>query len=306
MEVVPRSPLVLAALASAAEPGLVPVSTRPTAGEGGDFDTAVVTDTQHRHWIVRAPRRPSAGASLESELTLLARLREQDLPFAVPDPRRTVALPEGGRAMVYPYLAGHRLHPGDLGPGPGLAAAFGRALAALHEVPPSVVEDAGLPSYGADEYRTRRMAELDTAAATGHVPRGLLTRWEKALEDVGRWRFQPTVVHGDLAPEHVLVHDGDVVGLLDFGDAKVADPADDLAFVAVGADERALDAVLESYAVARLEQPDRHLADRARLAGELALTRWLLHGVRSEDKAVVDDAIGMLRELDGDVGDETL
>ncbi len=169
-----------------------------------------------------------------------------------------------------------------------------------------MVEDAGLPSYGAEEYRTRRMAELDAAAATGHVPRGLLTRWEKALEDVGRWRFQPTVVHGDLAPAHVLVEDDEVVGLLDFGDAKVADPADDLAFVAVGADERALDAVLESYAVARFEQPDRHLADRARLAGELALARWLMHGVRTEDRTVVDDAVGMLRELDADVGEETL
>jgi len=306
VDAVPRTPLVLAALASAAEPGLVPVATRRAAVEGGDYDTAVVTDTQHRHWVVRAPRRTSAGAALESELTLLARLREQGLPFAVPDPRRTVELPEGGRAMVYPYLSGHPLHPGDLGPGPGLAAAFGRALAALHEVPRSVVEDAGLPSYEADEYRTRRMAELDAAASTGHVPRGLLARWEKALEDVGRWRFQPTVVHGDLAPEHVLVDDGTVVGLLDFGDAKVADPADDMAFVAVGADERALDSVLESYAVARADQPDRHLADRARLAGELALARWLMHGVRTGDRAVVDDAVGMLRELDSDVGDEPL
>ena len=86
----------------------------------------------------------------------------------------------------------------------------------------------------------------------------------------------------------------------------MADPADDLAFVAVGADERALDAVLESYAVARFEQPDRHLADRARLAGELALARWLMHGVRTEDRTVVDDAVGMLRELDSDVGEERL
>lgn len=298
----PRSPLVLAALASAAEPGLVPVSTRPTTSEGGDYDTAVVTDDRGRHWIVRAPRRTAAGAALESERALLARLRGTGLPFALPDPRRTVDLPEGGRAMVYPYLDGTPLHPGDLAPGPGLAPALGRALAALHDLPRAVVEDAGLPSYSADEYRTRRIAELDEAAATGHVPSGLLTRWEKALEDVGLWRFQPTVVHGDLAAEHVLVDGTEVVGLVDFGEAKVADPADDLAWVAVGADEKALDTVLEAYAVALTDQPDRHLAQRARLAGELALTRWLLHGTRTSDQVVVDDAVGMLRELDGDVG----
>ena len=48
--------------------------------------------------------------------------------------------------MVYRYLAGEPLNPGDLAPGPGLAAALGSALAALHEVPRSVVEDSGFPS----------------------------------------------------------------------------------------------------------------------------------------------------------------
>lgn len=306
---VPRSPLVLAALASGATPGLVPVVTRPTPVAGADFDTAVVTDDQNRHWVVRAPVSAAAGAALESELTLLRGLRDPvrtALPFEVPDPTTTVDLPEGGRAMVYRYLAGEPLHPGDLGPGPGLGSALGTALAALHEVPRSVVEDSGLPVYEADEYRLRRIAELDRAAATGHVPSGLLTRWEHALEDVGRWRFQPTVVHGDLVAEHVLVGDGRVVGVLDWAEAKVADPADDLAWVAVGADETALDSVLEAYAMARADQPDRNLPLRARLAGELALARWLLHGARADDSGVVDDAVAMLRELDSDVGRDPL
>ncbi len=303
----PRSPLVLAALASGATPGLVPVVTRPTAVAGADFDTAVVTDDQNRHWVVRAPVSVTAGAALESELALLRGLRDPAraaLPFALPDPTTTVDLPEGGRAMVYRYLSGEPLHPGDLNP--ALGAALGTALAALHEVPRSIVEDAGLPVYEADEYRRRRIAELDRAAATGHVPSGLLTRWERALEDVGRWRFQPTVVHGDLVAEHVLVEDDRVVGVLDWAEAKVADPADDLAWVAVGADEAALDSVLEAYAMARVDQPDRNLPLRARLAGELALARWLLHGVRADDSSVVDDAVSMLRELASDVGSDPL
>ena len=191
-------------------------------------------------------------------------------------------------------------------PGPGLAARLGKALAALHDVDRDVVEDAGLPVYEANEYRERRMAELDRAAGTGHVPTVLLTRWEKALEDVGRWRFQSCVTHGDLVAEHVLVDGGDVVGLIDWGEAKVADPADDLAWVAVGADEDALDSVLEAYAVSRAVEPDRSLGDRARLAGELALARWLLHGVQSDDSGIVDDAVEMLRDLADDVGDEAL
>ena len=31
-----------------------------------------------------------------------------------------------------------------------------------------------------------------------------------------------------------------------------------------------------------------------------------MHGVRTEDRTVVDDAVGMLRQLDADVGEETL
>jgi aminoglycoside phosphotransferase (APT) family kinase protein len=301
---------VLAALASAAVRGLQPVRTRGPVAGTTNFDTAVVEDDRGRSWVARAPRHATAGAALECELQLLAGLAEPGraaaLPFAVPQPAGTVPLPEGGRCVVYPYLPGAPLHPGELRPGPGLAAHLGRSLAALHDVPHRVVEDAGLPVYEAAEYRERRLAELDRAASTGHVPAALLTRWEKALEDVGRWRFQPAVVHGDLVAEHVLVADGRVVGVLDWAEAKVADPADDLAWVAVGADTEALDSVLEAYALGRAEQPDRHLATRARLAGELALARWLLHGVTTDDAGVVDDAVQMLRDLDSDVGQDAL
>jgi hygromycin-B 7''-O-kinase len=34
----------------------------------------------------------------------------------------------------------------------------------------------------------------------------------------------PVLLHGDLSPDHVLVEGGHVVGLLDFGDAKLGDP----------------------------------------------------------------------------------
>jgi aminoglycoside phosphotransferase (APT) family kinase protein len=242
-------------------------------------------------------------------LALLERLSDPLvvlLPFQVPVAEGAIVLPEGGRAVVYRYLAGRPLHPGDLGPGPGLAANLGKALAALHETPASVLEGVGMPVYSAAEYRDRRLAEVDAAAATSHVPSTLLSRWEKCLEDVARWKFHTTVTHGDLVAEHVLAEGDAVVGILDWSDAKVADPADDLAWIAVGSDESALDAVLEAYSLARAAHPDRHLAVRARLAGELALARWLLHGVRQDSAEIVDDAIEMLEDLAADVGDATL
>lgn len=298
----PRSPLALAALATVAVPGLDAFDVRPAAGTGGDVDAAVVLGADGRRWVVRAPRTASAGAALEAETALLRTLVEHvdagRLPFEVPRAAGFVHLPEGGRAVVHPLLPGQPLPLERLGPGPGLAADVGRAIAALHQLPLSTVEDAGLPVYEAEAYRQRRLSEVDEAARTGRVPGGLLRRWERALEDVAVWRFQPTVVHGDLSSEHVLCRGDRLTAVLGWSEAKVADPADDLAWLLVAAPQEAVDPILEAYNLHRTELRDRYLADRALLAGELALARWLLHGVHTDDPEVVDDATAMLVELD--------
>jgi aminoglycoside phosphotransferase (APT) family kinase protein len=105
-------------------------------------------------------------------------------------------------------------------------------------------------------------------------------------------------VHGDLAADDVLVTGDKVAAVLAWGQVRVADPADDLAWLVAGTSEEATESILEAYAHTRQEAPDRDLVRRARLAGELALARWLLHGVTTEDDAVVADAVAMLGELD--------
>ena len=148
-----------------------------------------------------------------------------------------------------------------------LAAELGRTIAALHNVDRQLFDEAGLPSYDADTYRTRRLSELDRAAATGHVPTGLLARWETALEDVSLWRFAPTPTHGDLTGDQVLaVFDDDedaatgrIRAFTGWEDAKVADPADDFATLVAEASPEAVETVLEAYAHARVDRPDQNL-----------------------------------------------
>jgi len=292
-----RSPLALAALACAAVRGLEPVSTQACAPHDREVDAAVVEDDLGRRWLVRAPRGAAAAARMDAEGRLLAELSGW-LPFAAPEIAGTAPLPEGGQGVVYRMLSGRPIEPATLQPGPALTASLGRAIAAVHELPERLIENAGLPMYSAEDYRQRRLAEVDQAASTGHVPAGLLERWEKGLEEAGAWRFVPCVVHGDLGPESVLVDGDEVVAILDWGEARVADPADDLAWLVSGASEAAVESVLEAYAVARRQPPDRDLVKRARLAAELALARWLLHGVSTDDQAVVDDAVTMLHDLD--------
>ncbi len=302
-----RSALTLAALATAAVPGLDVVATRGPQHQGEDFAVTGVLDAGGRRWVVRCPQHPAAGAALEGEVVLLERLAEAvdegSLPFDVPRPAGFAPLPEGGRAMVYRELQGGPINLDALAPGPHLAAQLGRALAAVHELPVGVVEAAGLPVYDPEGWRLRRLSELDEAARTGDVPRVLLARWEQALENVALWRFRPTPVHGDLAPEHVLVSGGDVAAVLDWSHAHVGDPAEDLAWIFAAAPEAALDTVLEAYSLARTERGDTHLAARATLASELALPRWLLHGHRVADGGIVADARRMLADLAGLVED---
>jgi macrolide phosphotransferase len=309
---VDRSPLYLAALASAAVPGLDPASVEAVPSEPGQlFDVAFVQDTQHRRWVVRAPRTQAAGAQMDVTVALLALLARR-LPFSVPTPKGFAALKDGGRAAVYPYLPGQNIDFASLPPGPGLAAELGRTIAALHNADLQLFDEAGLPAYDADQYRTRRLAELDRAAATGHVPTALLARWERLLEDVSLWRFAPTPTHGDLTGDQVLaVFDdeedaatGRIKALTGWEDAKVADPADDFAALVAQAPTAALETVLEAYSHARVERPDKNLERRARLASQMQELSTLLAAVAADDGRRVDDCAASLRRLDEQLHDD--
>lgn len=269
-----------------------------------DFDVVIVKDATGQRWMVRAPRRAAAGAALEAEmgvLRALTRAREAGLiefEVARPAGAATIAGESGGRAVVYSDIQGSPLVLAAVEPGPGLAASIGRTIAQIHELPTTLVEDQGLPSYTAEEYRQRRLAELDAGAQTGLVPPRLADRWEQQLENISWWRFEPTVVHGDMGEHQLMVREGIVTGVLDWMDTRVADPADDLAWLVAAAPEDVLDSVMEAYTMGRRELRDPHLLDRARLASELALLRWLMYGVRTENADVIEDGRGMLADLE--------
>lgn len=305
-----RKPAFLAALASSAVPGLDPVSVQAAVTEPGHYyEVAFVTDTQHRTWVVRAPLTQAAGAQMDTTVALL-HLIGRRLPFSVPTPRGFVTVPEG-RAVVYPHLSGRPVDFASLPAGPGLAAEIGRAIAALHNVDRAVFEEAGVPVYDAEEYRTRRLADLDRAAATGHVPTALLSRWERALENVSLWRFAPTPIHGGLTGEQVLVvfenddaSSGRVRGITGWDDAKVADPAEDIAALLATCSPEAFESVMEAYAHSRVERPDRHLRRRARLASELRLLGSLLRAVSAGERELIKTQAAELRDLDERTVDE--
>ena len=300
-----RTPAYLAAVASSAVPGLDAVAVRAARGVPGNrCDVGFVTDTQHRAWVVRVPVTAAVGAHLDTAADLLPLLHRR-VPFGVPIPRGFLAVKEG-RAVVYPYLHGRSVVLDAVVPGPGVAAEIGRAVASLHNVDRAVFDEAGVPVYDAEACRTRRLADLDRGAATGHVPTALLSRWERALEDVSAWRFAPTPVHGDLTGGRFLVTFSDdedpetasVRAVTGWEYARVGDPADDFAVIAPECSAEAFESIVEAYSVARVERPDRHLRHRARLASELRLLTQLLDAVNAAEPPLITRRAAELRALD--------
>ncbi|MDQ1556000.1 MAG: macrolide phosphotransferase, partial [Actinomycetota bacterium] len=107
-----RSHLTLAALATSAVPGLDVVSAS-TFGSGahGDFDAALLTGRDGRHWIARLPRNERAEAEQSADLVALRALSagvRTRLPFAVSTFAGQTPV-NGTRAIVYEFVYGSKV-----------------------------------------------------------------------------------------------------------------------------------------------------------------------------------------------------
>ncbi|MEO7195338.1 MAG: phosphotransferase [Pseudonocardiaceae bacterium] len=100
-------------------------------------------------------------------------------------------------------------------------------LQALHQAAP----------HGAP-VNPRRGVALDTLAddfdatlrsiASDHDTVDLRKLWEEAV-NAPEWQGPPSWLHGDLHPANVIVREGTVAGVIDFGELNAGDPATDLA-----------------------------------------------------------------------------
>ncbi len=302
---VERSPYDLAAIATAAVPGLnaVQVGRLPDAQE--DFDSALVVDDQGTRWRVRSPKHAQAALKLDTELRSLGGLSSSvraTLPFAVPSVAGTVRQGEL-KTFVYHHLQGHQLPLEELLSSPALAHQVGMAIAAVHEIDRPTVARAGLPVSSPEEFRVALLSELDQVATSGKVPRRLLRRWENAMEDAGMWRFNASVVHGDLNEEQIFVDQGKIVAVTGWSDLHIGDPAEDLGWLLALEQRATMERVVTAYVQRRATAADPHLLDRATLHAEFALARWLSRAITRDDAQRVAQAEELLAELDRNIAE---
>lgn len=291
--------LELAGIATVAVPGLdVAGASEWTAAATGDYDSALLRTREGAMCIARQPTSAAAAQEQLAQRAVLAAITpgvRARLPFAVP----TLLGSFTGRERqldVLEFIPGQGCHLVDLPHDSLITAEIGRAIAAIHALPKTVVTDAGLPVVEAEAARAAAGELIERAAGTGLLPQALADRWRAAIDDDSMWSFVPSVIHGSLERSSFLTNGAGIVGVLGWSDLGIGDPAEDMRWVQTldGAAQRA---VLDEYIDARGATVDRQLRQRAVLYAELELARWLLHGVESRDATVIADAEQLLDGL---------
>ncbi len=302
-----RPPLTLAALATAAVPGLEVRAARPhTRRSHGAFDAVELESADGRRLLIRAPRSQGAETEQSADLVAIRAMTpgiRSRLPFLVPGFVGQAPI-DGTRAIVTEFLSGAVLTADELTEHATLAASVGAAIAAIHSLPSGFVADAGLPRLSAEEARDEVVELIGRAADTGRLPAAILRRWEQATDDEALWRFRTTVVNGSLSADSILVGGDAVTAVLGWSALSVADPARDLHWLLTSRGASA-ESALEAYLSGRAGEADAHLPQRALLYGELELARWLLHGVDERNPAIIDDAVALLDGLAANVHDHS-
>lgn len=303
-----KTPYELAALATVAVPRLEVAGLRPPQFSDEVLSVTGLIDTSGDRWMVVCPHDTVGGLDMEAQNAVLERLGKahdfSKIPFEVPRPAGFTRTPEGDRVMVHRDLGGHVMETSDFDDPHLLPASLGNALASLHNLPELIYTGVNLPAYSAIECRDRHQAVLDEAAQEVVIPANLWDRWEESLENLSLWRFLPSPIHGDLSETSIHIDHGRVCALTGFSSAHVGDPAVDIAWVFARASDEFLERFHEAYQQTRSEK-DLHLLERAELLSELAVVRWLVHGLHSGDSEIVDEARAMLSELSASVGEST-
>jgi len=179
--------------------------------DGFDFKVVLVDE----RWVVRIPRRSQVVGALEREIGLLPKLAAA-LPVEVP---RFEVVSRDPPFVVYPLIEGRPLVDED----PHGVRAF---LEALHGLRTDALPD----TTWVDDYRAQcaEFERLVFPLLTTDERHRACTLFAEVETLVG---FEPCVVHGDLGAEHLLVRDGRLVGVIDWGDARMGDPALDYSWL---------------------------------------------------------------------------
>jgi aminoglycoside phosphotransferase (APT) family kinase protein len=232
--------------------------------DGWDFKVLVVDDT----WVVRWPRHRLAVEEIGHEVELLPVLA----------PLLPVEVPQFEYVSREPWLVVYRLIRGDplVTEDPDGVRAF---LEALH-----AIDIAAVPAPRPDWLETyREQTEEFRRVALPLLDSDERAAGEARLAEIETLTgFEPALTHSDLGSSHLLVRDGKLAGVIDWGDARVGDPAIDYAWL--------LNVPFPDWEV------DDELRRRALVYHGLEPWLWVHYGVFTNQPGWVESGLRGVRE----------
>jgi aminoglycoside phosphotransferase (APT) family kinase protein len=226
-------PVMVEKLVAAQFPHWARLPVRPVGKSGVDNATYRLGD----ELSVRLPRYPRWIGQVQREQRWLPYLRPR-LPVPVPVP---VAQGRPGQGYPFPWSV-YRWIEGENATLDGITDPRGTAveLAEFFAALQAVDATAGPPPQWSNGFRGVPVTSTTDAAVTegnvrpriaaleGLVDTEALTAVYEAGRSAPRWDRPPVWIHGDPAPTNMLIRDGRLAAVIDFGTLAVGDPATDL------------------------------------------------------------------------------
>ncbi len=177
-----------------------------------------------RDMVIRLPRIQSAASHIEKEHLYLSKISSL-LPFSIPNP-----LAKGQPCEDYPcpwsifnWLEGKNPEPGMIEQPDLLATDLARFINALHKIElPHAPKSNRWDLKGQDNEFCQSLKQLDDLIDTKAVAK----IWQDSLKLAAL--KDRILIHGDLLPGNLLINNGRLSAVIDFGLFGLGDPAVDL------------------------------------------------------------------------------
>jgi aminoglycoside phosphotransferase (APT) family kinase protein len=251
-------------------------------------------------WIARFARTPEVGHATHRELALLPRLAEH-VSYAVPTPSHH-GVHQHLPFFAYPKVAGRSMQRADATP--AFLGALGEMLRELHSFPRDeavVLLGTGAPARSWPQHFERLWPIVETVA---------LPAMDRDLADRVRTEFanllaaivgvEQCLMHNDLGLVHVIVDATTTpphpVGIIDFEDAQIGDPAADLMPIWFLLGDDAFDMASAGRDLGA------NVYERMWHYSWMAAVHAIIYGVRSHDDGIVADGLAGVRKRISRVG----
>lgn len=220
-------------------------------GSGWDFDTFGIG----LRWVARFPRRAEVAERIDTEVEVLPHVGTALKPLGIEVPELH-AVGHAPGTFPYPFLVQRRIWGIPLeSVGPSrfairLAAHLGEALAAVHALrPASELEQAQGDEAEWLAHASEALSAI-SAEVKDRIPKAI--DWiESGAEIPPPYTGPARLLHNDLSPNHIRVARTGLglLGLLDWSDVAVGDPARDFALLYSWGGPAVLEDMMRAYAL---------------------------------------------------------